>query len=104
MLKRIALLALLAVSLACAKTYTFTITEPTQAGNVQLPTGEYSVKIDGSQIILTDSDGHRIDVIAKVEAAGQKFDYTAVWTTKTDGVNRIEMIQLGNTTNKLVFE
>ena len=104
MLKRIAVLALVVVCLASAKTYTFTVTEPTQAGSVQLTAGVYNVKLEGSQVALTDSDGHRIDVTAKIETTGQKFDRTAVWTLKTDGINRIEMLQLGNTNIRVVFQ
>ena len=78
MLKRIAILALLGVSLASAKTYSFVVSEPTNAGQAQLKPGEYSLKLDGSQVVLKDMTGRQIDVTAKVEPADRKFDETAV--------------------------
>jgi hypothetical protein len=104
MLKRIAILALLGVSLASAKTYTFTVTNPAQAGKVQLKPGEYSLKLDGSQVVFMDTNGRRIDATAKVETAGRKFDQTAVATSKAGGSTRIQWIELGGGRNKVVFE
>ena len=104
MLKRVAILALLGVSLASAKTYTFTVTDPAQAGKVQLKPGEYSLKLDGSQVVLMDRDGRRIDTTAKVESADRKFDQTAISSSKADGTNRIEAIQLGGSKYRVVFQ
>jgi len=104
MLKRIALLALLAVCLVSAKNYTFVVSEPTQAGSVQLKPGEYTVKVAASQVVLIDNDGNRIDVAATVETTDQKFDQTSVWISKTDGTNRLESIQLGGSNTKVVFQ
>jgi len=104
MFKRIALLALIAASLVSAKTYTFVVSEPTQAGTAQLKPGEYSVKVDGSQVVLVDKGGHQIEAIAKVEASEQKFNLTSVCTSKEDGTPRIEWIQLGGTRTKVVFQ
>ncbi len=104
MLKRITLLALVAVSLACAKSYTILVSEPTQAGSAQLKPGEYTVKVDGMQVILKDSSGNRIDVAATVEPADQKFSYTAVVISRPDGKSRIEAVNLGGSKNKVVFQ
>jgi hypothetical protein len=104
MLKRFAMLALLAVSLASAKTYTFTVYDSTQAGKVQLMPGEYHLKLDGSQALLMDATGHRIDAAAQVQTTDHKFDQTAVSTSKADGKNRIESIELGGSKIKVVFE
>lgn len=104
MLKRIATLALLGVSLASAKTYTFAVADSVQAGKVQLKPGEYSLKLEGSQVVLMDANGHRIDATAKVEAADRKFDQTSVFTSKADGANRIRSIELGGSKNRVVFE
>lgn len=104
MLKRIAILALLGVSLASAKTYSFVVSEPTNAGQAQLKPGEYSLKLDGSQVVLKDMTGRQIDVTAKVEPADRKFDETAVQSSKTNGTNRIQWVELGGSKNKVVFE
>jgi hypothetical protein len=104
MLKRVAILALLGVSLASAKTYTFTVADPAQAGKVQLKPGEYSLKLDGSQVVLMDTSGRRIDTTAKVESADRKFDQTVVSFSKVDGTNRIQAIQLGGSKTRVVFQ
>jgi hypothetical protein len=104
MFKRFAILALVCVSVVSAKTYNFTVTITAQAGNTQLKPGEYSVKVDGTQIVLKDNSGHRIDVAATLETAGQKFNETAVVITLAEGTNRIEWIQLGGSNTRVMFE
>lgn len=104
MLKRMVILALLGVSLASAKTYTFTVSEPTQAGRVQLKPGEYTVKAEGPQVQLVDPTGHRIDATAKVETTDHKFDQTAVFSSTMDGAPQIRAIELGGSKNRVVFE
>jgi hypothetical protein len=104
MFKRIAIIALLTISLVSAKTYSFTVSEPAQAGNTQLKAGEYSLKVDGEQVVLTDNGGHRIDVTAKIEAADQKFDKTAICISSADGAKRIEWIHLGGSKMRVVFQ
>ena len=104
MLKRFAMFALLCVSLASAKTYSFTVNDPAQAGHTRLTPGEYHLKLDGSQVVLMDASGHRVDANAAVQAADHKFDQTAVITTKADGTNRINSIELGGSKSKIVFQ
>jgi hypothetical protein len=107
MLKRLAivsLLALLGVSLASAKTYTFSVSEPAQAGKAQLKPGEYSLKVNGPQVVLMDKMGRPIDTTVKVETADRKFDQTVISYSKADGMNRIQWIQLGGSKNKVIFE
>ena len=104
MLKRVMLLALLAVCLASAKNYNFIISEPTYAGSAQLKPGVYTVKVDGSQVVLINSEGQRMDEAAKVEATDQKYDDTSVLISKTDGTCRIESVRLGGARNQVVFE
>jgi hypothetical protein len=98
------MLALLGVSLASAKTYTFTVPEPSHAGQVQLKPGDYNLKVDGSQAVLMDGAGHRIDATVKIETADRKFDATTIYRSKADGTDRIRYIELGGTRNKAVFE
>jgi hypothetical protein len=104
MLKRVAILALLGVSLGSAKTDTFTVSDPTQAGSAQLKPGEYKLKVDGSQAVLMDNAGHRIDVSVKIEAADQKFNQTSVSISKAVGTNRIQSIQLGGSNSRVGFQ
>jgi hypothetical protein len=109
MFKRIAILALLVgVCLVSAKTgaktYSFVLADPAVAGNAQLKPGEYHLKLDGAQVVLTDKDRKRIDTNAKVETAERKFEVTAVNTLNGDGANRIVSIELGGSSNVIVFQ
>ena len=104
MLKRCALLALLIPIIAAAKTYTFSITEPAVIGSSQLKAGDYHVKVDGSQAVVIDNGGNRLDVTATVENAERKFDYTSVGMSKADGASRILSVEFGGTKIKVVFQ
>lgn len=106
MLKRFALvaIALLGVSFASAKTYTFKVSDACKAGPVQLQPGEYKLKLEGSKVVLIDPKGRTIEAPAKVEDAGQKFSYTSVATSKAEGENRLEWIGLAGTRNKIIFQ
>ena len=104
MFKRLAIVALMSVVLASAKTYTFTISEPATAGSAQLKPGEYKLKLDGTQVVLIDNGGKQIDTTAKVETADRKFNQTSISISTADGSNRIISIELGGSTNRVVFE
>jgi hypothetical protein len=104
MLKRLSILTLMGVSLICAKTYTFSVPNSTQAGTAQLKAGQYSLKVDGSQVVLMDERGHRIDTNAKIETTGQKAAATAVSISTANGASRIEWIELGGSNSRVVFQ
>jgi len=104
MLKRLAIVALLGVSLASAKSYTIAITQPCQAGTAQLRPGEYTVKLEAAKVVLIDKSGNRIETTAKIEAADQKFNQTTVVTSGASGTSRIQWIALGGSKSKVVFE
>jgi len=63
MLTRLLLVALLGVGLACAKTYNFSLSDTAQAGSTTLKAGDYHVKVQGSNVVIKDAEGH--DVTAK---------------------------------------
>ncbi len=104
MFKRIAIVVLAAVSLASAKTYTFTVADRTQAGETQLKPGEYHLKLAGSDVVLTDNNGRRIDVTAKLEQSEEKFNATSVFMSRAEGTPRILAIELGGSRVRVVFE
>lgn len=110
MFNRVAILALALTSILLAgskngvKTYTFTLHDPAVAGSAQLKPGEYRLKLDGSQVVLTDKNGNRIDTTATVETAERKFDGTAIDSTTAEGTNRITAIELGGSKNRVVFQ
>ena len=110
MFKRVAILALLLVGVMLAgsrtgsKTYTIMLADQAMAGDAQLKAGEYQLKLDGSQVVLIDKKGKRIETTGTVETAERKFEETAIATGKADGTNRILSIQLGGSRNRVVFQ
>jgi hypothetical protein len=103
-MKKFATLALFGASLLSAKTYTFTVTTPSQAGSVQLKPGEYKLKVDGSQAVLMDGRGHQLNATTKVETTDHKFNQTSILSSTTDGTNRINWVELGGSKDKVDFE
>ena len=104
MFKCFSIFALLCVSVVSAKTYSFAVSLTVQAGYTQLKPGDYSLKVDGTQVVLKDNAGNQIDIVATLETADRKFDETAVFISKADGRNRIQWIQIGGSNTKVVFE
>jgi hypothetical protein len=104
MLKRLAILALVSVSLASAKSYTITLSDPCLAGTTQLKPGKYTLKLDGSKVSLIDHRGNTIEAPLKVETVDRKFGQTAIEISKVDGSNRLQAITLAGSKAKVVFE
>jgi hypothetical protein len=104
MMNKLAMMALLGVSLLSAKTYTFTVTDAAHAGTAQLKPGQYTLKLDGSQVVLMDRRGHTIDTPTKVETADHKFSQTSILTSSANGANRIESIEFAGSKTKVIFE
>jgi len=108
MFKRLAIIALLSVLVVSAKTstktYTFNISDHATVGNAQLTPGEYHLKLDGEQVVLTDNARNQIDVTTTVETVDHKFVQTSVTFSTADGGNRILSIELGGTRNRVVFQ
>ena len=108
MFKRLSILALMSVLLASAKTttktYVFGISENAVAGNAQLTPGVYHLKLDGSQVVLTDQAGKQVDTTATVETADHKFAETSIVFSTEDGTNRIVSIRLGGSSYRVVFQ
>jgi hypothetical protein len=101
--KSMLLTATLALAgIANAKSYDITLAAPTKAGSVQLASGEYSLKVQGSNAIFTNvQTGKRFTTAVKMEDAGMKFDVTAVVTDTKDGDSRITSVELGGSSTKL---
>lgn len=104
MFKYIGLFALLGVSVLSAKTYKFTVLDPSQVGSAQLKPGDYRVQVEGSQVILKDNAGHQIDASARLETYDHKFQQTVILSSDADGQRHINSIELGGTKDKLIFE
>ena len=104
MFKRLLVIAALSVLIVSAKNYSFSVSDPSKAGTASLKPGEYTVKVDGEQVVVSDKAGNRIETAAKLETADRKFEHTAIATTDADGVKRIVSIEFGGTRYKLVFD
>ncbi len=104
MLKRLAIVALLGISPVSAKTYTITLSDTCQAGAVQLKPGQYTLKLEGTKVVLIDRTGRSIEANAKVETADRKYDQTAMTFSRADGANRLQSITLAGSKSKVVFE
>ncbi len=90
-------LTLGSLGIASAKSYDFSVGEPTMVGQQTLKAGEYTVTLKGSQAVFTNVErGNSFTVSVTVEHNGQKFDQTAVESsTGQNGIDRINKIDLG---------
>jgi len=104
MFRRMAALGMVSIALAGAKTWTFDISQPAQAGNIQLSRGEYKLKVDGPKAVLMDKHGYEINVVASAEAADIRFDRTAVILSVRGGKVRLDGVQLGGESTRVIFE
>jgi hypothetical protein len=96
--------AIAALSLG-AKSYDITFDQPAMVGNVKLPAGHYSVKVDASTVHFKNLDtGKTADVAGKLGTAGQKFDATSSTSNAENGTLKVKEIDLGGTTTKIEFE
>jgi len=91
-------LATLALGIAsAASSYSVTLTSDMSAGNTQLKAGNYKVEVEGNQAIFKQGK-ETAQVPVTVEKNATKFRYTTVQTVDS----KIEAIELGGSTTKLV--
>jgi hypothetical protein len=96
------IVTLAAASLANAKSYTITLSQPSEAAGVELPAGDYSLKLQGTKATFTNiNTGKSFATVANVETVGKKFDVTSVTSATKDGAVRITSVELGGSTTKL---
>ncbi len=107
MKKSLLLLGVLAMSIlpiASAKSYDIALSSPTMVGNTQLPAGEYTLKVEGSNAVFTNVDNDKsVTEPVKIENVDQKYDVTAVETVQEGDAQHITNIQLGGSKIKLEF-
>jgi hypothetical protein len=92
-------------AIGSAKSWDIVVDNNTKAGNVTLPAGNYTVKLNNNQALFTSEDGKKFTVPVKVNssAAAKKYDATEVMTAKQGDTNVIQAIDLGGTTEELQF-
>jgi hypothetical protein len=96
--------ALATLGIAGAKSYDIRLDETTHVGSTELKAGEYSVKVNGSEAVFTDSvTSKTYKAPVKAEANSTKFDQTMVQTHKQNGADTLREIDLGGSTTKLEF-
>ena len=74
-------------------------------GSAQLPAGEYTLKVDGSNAVFTNVESNKsVTTPVKIESADKKFAVTSVETNQEGDAQHIKDIQLGGSTTSLYFE
>lgn len=103
-MRKILLLAIgvVGVSLAAAKSYSFTLYGPAMLGATALPPGDYQVRIAADKAVVRNGKIHD-ECPVKVESADAKYDRTTVRFENADGKMHIQEIHVGGTKTKLVF-
>jgi hypothetical protein len=93
------------VAVGSAKSWDIYVDNNTKAGNVVLPAGNYSVKVDNNQATFVGQDGKKFTVSVKVNAtsATKKYSETEVKTAKQGDTSVIQAIDLSGTTEELQF-
>ncbi len=62
------------------------------------------MKVNGTQAVVTDENSSKtVTVSVKIEQADHKFDHTSVQSTSNNGVDSIQVIELGGSNTKLEF-
>jgi hypothetical protein len=97
-------LAFSTLSIANTKSYHVTLHEAAMVGSVALSSGDYRVKVEGSNAIFTGAEaGQSFTVPVKVENAPKKYENTAVESTKQGDSVQIKSIEFGGSDVKLDF-
>jgi len=92
------------VAVGSAKSWDISVVSPTKTGNVMLPKGDYSVKVNNDQATFRDVDsGKTYSVPVKIETADHKYSQTAVETHQQGDTPVMQCLDLGGTTEKLEF-
>ncbi|MEO8596891.1 MAG: hypothetical protein ABI759_26460 [Candidatus Solibacter sp.] len=74
------------------------------AGDVQLPPGNYEVKLEGNSALLTNVDKDKTySAPVKVESEPDKYKQTALLTGQQGGESYIQAIEFGGSHTRLVF-
>jgi hypothetical protein len=94
--------AILALSVASAKTYSVTLFQPSHVGGTELKAGEYKLDVTDTKVVISNGK-QKVEQTVKVENSESKFASTTVRYAESGGKLAIQEIRLGGTTTKLVF-
>lgn len=104
MKKLILLFAVAGLSVAGAKSYDITFSNPALLGATEVPAGQYQMKLEGSKVLLTNANGKKVEADATVQAMPTKFNETIVQSKHVDGKDLVNEIQIGGTKTALDFK
>lgn len=105
MKKFMLLFAVAGLSVAGAKSFDVTFTSPAVLGSMEVPAGQYQLKLDGSKVTLINPyNGKKMEADATVQAMPTKFSETVVQSKHVDGKDLVDEIQLGGTKTALDFK
>jgi hypothetical protein len=91
-------------AIGSAKSWDIVVDANTKAGNVMLPAGSYSVKVDNNQALFISDGGKKYTVPVKIDTgAAKKYNATEVKTEMQGETHIIQAIDLGGTTQELQF-
>jgi hypothetical protein len=97
-------LTLATLGIASAKSYDITLATPAMAGATELKPGDYKLKVEGSQAVFTDQENSKsFSVPVQIENGNRKFNQTAVESTKQNGMDQINAIDLGGSNTRLTL-
>ncbi len=97
-------LAFATLAMARTKTYSINVAEPMNVQNVQLAPGDYKVHVEGTNAVFDEANGGKpITLPVKVESTKEKYDSTAIETSKSGSVTNLTGIELGGSRTKLDF-
>ena len=85
-----------------ASSYTVKLTDSTWVGATEIKAGEYKVQIEGDKAQFKMGKTV-IEVPAKMETNDTKYSTTQFGTRVIGGKNRLEEIDFGRTTSRIVF-
>jgi hypothetical protein len=100
----VAALSLFSLSVASAKSYEITVSNPTKAGTAQLKPGKYKIKVEGANATFVEEGKNKgVTVPVKVKEGSKKFDDTRVHSAKDGAAEKILDIELGGSKTVLEF-
>jgi hypothetical protein len=89
---------------ASANTYNIRLAEPTKAGNAQLAAGTYKLNINGQIATFTNVDTNKsVMVMVRPGFGSRTFERTTVELKEQNGVDRLESIELEDSSSTLEF-
>jgi pyrimidine deaminase RibD-like protein len=96
-------ICLFGVTIANAKSYHITISEPYKVGATQLTPGDYRIVVNGANAALEDEHG-QVQATGSLENEAKKFDATAVVSDNANGTPQLRTIELGGTRLQIDFK